>query len=260
VKHCNQNKLRAFTLIELLVTMIVSSVIVLVVSGMYAGVIVSREKAIEITDLSNTSFTLSTAVEMFMRQAGYRGLQPTRIGTGNASPVLFKEQSFSFIQDEWQEGQFVSANGDEISFRFSGSSDEDGNIDGTIFDCTGTPIGVDTIETITLAVTNSELICTSTAGTEVLAGSSSGAGIEQFVVELGIDDNNDLSADRYVSGSAASDSDLLAVSAVRLIYLLASGDNVSGSSEDYWFNGASYSSSDRKERRELVVHVALRHN
>jgi len=240
--------------------MVVSSIIVLVVSGMYAGVIVSREKAIEMTDLSNMSFTLSSTVEMFVRQAGFRGLEPARIGTGNASPVLFKEQSFSFVQDEWQEGQFVSTDGDEISFRFSGSSDENGIIDGTIFDCTGTPIGVETIETITLAVSNGELICTSNAGTEVLAGSSSGTGVEQFVVELGIDDNDDQSADRYISGSMASDSDHLTVSAVRLIYLLASGDNASSASEDYWFNGASYTPSDRRVRKELVVHVALRHN
>jgi len=247
-----------FTLIELMTSLVISSIVVLIASGLYAGIVTARDKTLDTSHLFETSFTLSTAVDLFFRQAGFRGIDPTMIGTGNAPPIPSRENFFTSVENQWQAGQFISVSGNTIGLRFGGASNTDGSPDGTIFDCTGSAIGSDTLETITLSVVNSELLCTSSTATEVIAGSDGGAGVEQLVVQLGIDDDQDHSVDRYISGNDATNSDLLAVSAVQLNFLVASAENTLDSPADYWFNGVEHLSDDHKFRKELVLHIALR--
>lgn len=247
-----------FTLIELLVSLVVGMTLVVVAGSLYSGVVSSRVSVAGETELRETGYYLSRSLNQHLQQAGYRSVDPVRLNSDNSFPIPDTTEFFDAVENEWAQGQYVRVDGQNLAIRFGGATTEPLAPDHSIVDCTGSPSTFDAIEVLEFTVANNQLTCIMEDGVEVLAGNDLGTVVEQMVVNIGVDDDEDRSADRYVTGALATQADMLSAVAIDLRLLLASADKVASSEQTYTFNGVESTADDLRKRSELVVFVALR--
>lgn len=84
-------------------------------------------------------------------------------------------------------------------------------------------------------------------------------GVEQMRILYGVDTNDDKAADRYQSATEVNNSNNWNnVISVKINLLFSTIENVASSPQSYQFNGATYTPTDRKLRREWQSFVTIR--
>lgn len=254
-KPCGQ---AGFTLIELLISLVIGLTISTVAASLVSGVMSSRDQVTGNVELLEANYFVSQSLRQVLVQAGYRALDSNMGPTVAAFPMPDANAFFTEVNGEWEQGQFIKADSQSLSVRYGGDSRADGTADNSIFDCLGTPLTADEQVVTTISLLNQELICTTGGENDVMIGGDSGILVENIRIQIGVDDDADGSADRYILSSAASGSDFLSTVAFEIRLLLSSDDNTLDYSKPYVFAGQSYTPDDKRARRETVVMVSLR--
>jgi len=247
-----------FTLIELMISVVIGMTLILVAGNMYVGSVRSSASIAGETDLRETSYYLLLTLQQHLNQAGFRAIKPFNVLQAGSFPVPAKDSFFVSVEGEWAQGQYVKADGQTLAIRFGGATTDSAKPDSSMVDCSGTTVAYDDVETLEFSVANNQLTCTTASSSEVLAGDSGGTIVEGSAVRLGIDDNEDRSADRFVGGDAASEQDFLSTVSIEMRLLLASEDRVTTTRQDYVFNGENFTATDRRSRAEIIIYVALK--
>lgn len=248
---------QGFTLIEILIAVTISMLVISIASTFYQRTIRENAKIKDSAMLQESAFFTSHLVNQHLRQAGFKGIDSTRI-TGRIIPIPSNKDIFPKVDGVWEAGQFLKSNATSISIRFNGSSDSTGVADASIIDCSGAAVAAGTINSVTLALTNSRLVCTSDSATEIIAGSNTSFDVSDMIISLGVDDGNDGSIDRYVDSGDALPADLAATREILMNLLLVSQRNIDALGRQYQFNNTVIDYPDNRYRREVVVRTALR--
>lgn len=252
------NRQSGFTLIELLISVVIGMTLILVAGSMYVASARSSASIAGETDLRETSYYLLLSLQQHLNQAGFRAIEPVSALQAGNFPVPAKDSFFVAVEDEWAQGQYVKVDGQTLAIRFGGATTDTAAPDSSMVDCSGATVEYDVVATIEFSVEDNQLRCSTASSSEVLAGDSGGTIVESAAVRLGIDDDLDRSADRFVSGSAATEQDFLSTVSIELRLLLASEDLVTTTQQAYAFNGVDFTATDRRSRAEVIVYVALR--
>jgi len=118
-------------------------------------------------------------------------------------------------------------------------------------------VGEGTVDTLVFAVQNNSLTCDSGGNSVEFIGVQDDVRVEDIVVDLGIDTNDDMSADEYRGSGSALSSGENVVSA-RIFILLASLLEVEDDATSYTYKGVSYTSADKRIRRQYISTVQLK--
>lgn len=246
-----------FTLIELMVAMVIGMVV------MGAGIGLLKSAASQNRMVSNTAFLqedaffLSHVVKQQIAQIGYRPIDPSRIDDATM-PFDSLEEAFPAVGANWEEGQTLKIEGDALSYRFYGASRDNGTPDLSIYDCQGNPIGAgDSVEN-QISLENNKLSCTIGSETEVMFGSDDATTIESIVYELGIDDDENGTVDRYIDAATANTADFLNTRQLNMKVLFATQDNVAANYQTYNFDGEEVTATDKKLRLESEFIMQIR--
>lgn len=258
MNSCKPSGQAGITLIELLVSLVIGLTVSTVAASLIGGVMSSRDKVSGNVDLQETNYFVSQSLRQILVQAGYRALDSNMGSTVGAFPMPDANAFFAEVNGQWEQGQFIKATSQSLSVRYGGDSRADGTADNSIYDCLGTPVAADEQVVTTISLLNQELICTTGIENDVMIGADSGTRVENMRIQVGVDDDADGSADRYILSSVASQADLLSTVALEIRLLLASEDNTLDYSKPYEFAGQSYTPGDKRARRETVVMVSLR--
>jgi type IV pilus assembly protein PilW len=83
-------------------------------------------------------------------------------------------------------------------------------------------------------------------------------GVENMQIEYGVDTDNDLSANKYVTADSVAAADWPKVVSVKVSLLLATPDNLSSKSQTYTYNGTTTTATDRRVRHVYTSVINLR--
>lgn len=248
---------RGFTLIELLLAITMGMVIVSVATSVLTSAVKGSVKIKDAAMLQETSFFTSHLIEQHLRQAGFTGIDSSLVA-GRRVPVYRTADTFPEVENEWLQGQFLKSAENSIQVRFNGSSDSLGAADGSIIDCQGNAIAAGVLGDVTLSLVDGQLVCANDGVETVFAGSDDTVTIEQFLITLGVDDDDNGSIDRYVDSAAATPGDMTLTREVAIRVLMASNLALDTSERQFTFNNFDTDYTDNYFRRELVVRSALR--
>ncbi|MFK7855664.1 MAG: prepilin-type N-terminal cleavage/methylation domain-containing protein [Granulosicoccus sp.] len=246
-----------FTLVELLIAITIGILVVSAATAFIQRTVSESKKISDSAMLQQTAFFVSHMLNQHIRQAGYKGIDTSLI-KGRLLPIAKNKDLFPLVDGVWLEGQFLKAEADSISFRFNGSSDSDGLADGSIVDCSGNSVAAGTIEQISFMHVDNKIICMGNTVQETIVGSDERLTISELVINLGIDETNDGSIERYVDAAVATDSDFAATREVVIRLLMVSTQALDAMGRQYQFNHALIDYPDNHYRREVVVRSALR--
>lgn len=264
MSSCNRKKAgkqravqAGFTLIELMISLTIGAIVIGSGVALYLQMSKNRNLVQAELELQNNSYYIQQTLRQFVNQAGYRSLDNGNLNTA-LLPVRSLDQSFAMETEGWNEGEVVRPVADGFAIRFSGLSDEFGAADGSFVNCLGVPVDSTMIEEVQFTVADGALLCTSGTTVVELISQNDDVNVEQIVLNWGIDTNNDLSVDEYrpATDPLGANDELLVL---RFSFLLSSKDEVRNSIDDYTFNGATFTSADRRVRRELVTTIQLKH-
>lgn len=246
-----------FTLLELLIAITIGILVVSAATAFILRTVSENNKISDSAMLQQTSFFVSHLMTQHVRQAGYKGIDASLI-KGRLLPIPKNKDAFPAVDGVWLEGQFLKADADSISFRFSGSSGSDGLADGSILDCSGNSVAAGTVEEISFALVDQKIVCIGSAVQETIVGSDKRVTINELIINLGIDEANDGSIERYVNAAAASDDDFASTREVVIRILMQSTQALDAMGRQYQFNNSLVDYPDNHYRREVVVRSALR--
>ncbi|MBX2886192.1 MAG: prepilin-type N-terminal cleavage/methylation domain-containing protein [Granulosicoccus sp.] len=251
-----RRRITGFTLLELMIALGIGTTVTVTGLTLYQQTTQSRNLIQAELATQESSYLLHQVLRHYINQAGYRPLGNIPSGS-SVLPVKLADDAFAAVSGNWDKGQFFKLVDNGFAIRFEGASASDGSADATFVDCVGSAIAAGTVAEVEFKVDDGLFLCT-TDETEVqLIASDDDVRIEQFGASLGVDRNNDLNADVYLS---ATDTLLPGddVVAVRLSFLLASVSEVKPSNGSYKYDGIEYVSTDKKLRHESVVAVQLK--
>lgn len=248
---------RGFTLLEVLIAVAISMLIIAATGTVYKQTAFNHLKNTVSAQLQQSAFFTSHLLSQHVQQAGFRGLDLSLLNT-RFIPIPDSLNVFPEVSGQWQQGQFIRTSDSTLSIRFNGASDATGAADNTLLDCSGNGVPAGTIMELTLSLDQERLLCTSNGVTEILLGDPDTIRISRFLVSAGIDDTDNGSIDRIVSGGAVTKADNRHIRQITLRVLMESRQKLDTASSVYVFNDTEITNSDRHYRREIVVKETLR--
>lgn len=248
---------RGFTLLELLIALVISSVLLLGISKVLISSAEAQNRVSSIRQLNEDAALLSQFLRLQLAQIAYRPIDMALQDT-KQMPIQDTTIKFPAVENEWAVGQVIKADNTSVTFRFSGSDDQDGNPDGSIISCITSPVGEDEIVETQLFLLQGELGCSANSEVEILAGSAARTRVERMLVELGTDSNDDRVVDSMVAAATADESDFINARIVRIRLLLATADRAIKFNQDYSFNNQIFTAPDFRLRKEVVIAMAVR--
>lgn len=252
------DKQRGFSLIELLVAVTIGLIVIGAATKFYEGTVRSNLKIKDLAMLQESEFFTSHLVNQHLRQTGFKGIDYS-IVTGTLLPIPDNKAIFPEVVGHWEAGQFLKTDASSISIRYNGYSDPNTGLpDGSIIDCSGNAVAEGTVIELTIALVNEKIVCSDGTNQENLLGADGSLRVERLLVQLGVDDGDDGSIDRYVASDAASLVDMNSTREVIMRMLAVSDRELDAESQKYEFNNTEYTYTDNYYRREILVRTALR--
>ncbi len=246
-----------FTLLEMLIVLVIASIVLLGSTTIVSTSADSRHRVSNIRKLQEEATLLTQLFQHQLSQIAYRSIDDSLISTRHL-PVQHQNVVFPAVAGDWEAGQVIKADGASITFRHSGASTIDGEADGTIFSCMGDTVSQDEIVETRFFLIDRQLGCTVADDTQSVSGSTSSTGIDEMLVEIGIDRNNDSSIDEIILATEATDEDFSNTRLLRIRLLLSSEDGALNFNQNYSFNGEDRTSDDFRIYKEVVVASAIR--
>lgn len=255
-----------FTLIELLIAIVVGSTISLMGVTVYSQASVTKNVVQAELQIQESAYYIHQILKRYINQAGY---VPLSISSSSFPilPIDTRDSVFTKVDSitdtdgntsrAWGKGEYFISESEGFALRFMGASNYAGVADGTMVDCQGLAVGEGTVDTLVFAVQNNSLTCVSGGNSVEFIGVQDDVRVEDIVVDLGIDTNDDMSADEYRGSGSALSSGENVVSA-RIFILLASLLEVEDDATSYTYKGVSYTSADKRIRRQYISTVQLK--
>ena len=222
------HKHSGFTLIELMIAMVLGLFILIGI----LQISISSQKTYQVANysaiLQEDLRAVTNDISRIVRISGYR--TSPWISTADAfwNDATFGETGQVLIGTDGA----TNSDSDSLSLRFQGSGDGVGNPDGDVVDCLGNAVDANDITTIKLEIIKADnmLRCTSineTQGNEQSVDLV--ANIENMQLLYGVDTDNDLYANEYITATAVTGRALwVNTVSVKLAILLKSSHEISG--------------------------------
>lgn len=208
--------------------------------------------------LQEESFFVSHVLRQQIAQIGYRPINVLKV-EGRDLPIEDLSTAFPAVPNSWEEGQTIKLEENSLSYRYYGSSNGSAAADSSVFDCFGNPVANGVVQINVISLTDNQLVCgTGGTVTAVIAGAQESIVIEQFVFELGVDDDDDAEIDRNIDAALATSADFINAKQITVRLLLTTTNNTAADITPYTFNGEEFTPTDRKLRTETEVSMALR--
>lgn len=255
----SRNSYSGFTLIELLISVTIGLLVISVASSVLLRTIMNNKKIKDTAMLQESVFITSHILEQHLRQTGFKKVDSSLI-SGRRIPIPRDVDIFPAVEGVWYEGQFLKADNTSISIRFQGSSDRSGIVDGSIIDCGGNAVAVDTVSDVSIRLANGNVICSSEGIQHIMAGSENTLSVETLLISLGIDEGDDGSIDRYVDSAVATSAELTATREVLLRVLLVSRTQLDALGRTYMFSNLKIGYPDNRYRREVIIRTMIRNS
>jgi len=217
-----------FTLVELMIAMVLGLFILVGIMQ----ISISSKKTYQVANysavLQEDLRTVTNEVSRIVRMAGYK-----------TSPWISTTNSFQIDATFEEDGQVLigtdgatNSDSDSISLRFQGSGDGAGNPDGDVVDCVGNALDANDITTIKLEIIKERRMLRCTSINETQGDEQSVdlvENIENMQLLYGIDTDNDLYANEYITATAVTNRALwVNVVSMRLALLLKSTREIVG--------------------------------
>ena len=246
-----------FTLIELMISITIGLIVVSIASSALQQAIRGNLRIKDTAMMQESVYFTSHMVEQHLRQTGYKPVNNSLI-TGRRIPIPRNDEVFPEVGGEWLEGHYLKADTDSISVRFQGSSNNAGEVDGSIIDCGGNAIDADTVTDVSISIVDQKLVCTSNGVQYVIVGGENSVSVDELLISLGIDEGDNGSIDRYVDSSVATTAEMADTREILLRILLVSHRNLDAITRTYKFNNSEIDYPDNRYRREVIIRTVIR--
>ncbi|MBA3478576.1 MAG: PilW family protein [Lautropia sp.] len=246
-----------FSLIELLISMLLSSLVILAVVGVYTG---SRENYTtqdEVGRLQENMRIGSGIIERTFRQGNYKRFPAPR----DQNPMLIA--AFSFVPLAGADGTGTSpGNSDMIEVRFNGSTDfATATPDGVVVDCMGAPVAS------TVQANNRFMVRVDAGGRPWLNCSTDGGiswtplipDVEAMEVLYGLYTSENRSVSSFVTWNAVTDPTRVVAVKIHMLYRSNAEAGMAPSTQTYPLAERTYGPfSDRFLRNATESTIVLR--
>ena len=250
-----------FTLIELMIAMVLGLFILVGI----LQISVSSKKTYQVANysavLQEDLRSVTNEISRIVRIAGYRSSPSTRIADVFLSDATFDVKGQVIIGTDGE----TNADSDSLSLRLQGSGDGEGVPDGDIIDCIGNAVDANDIATIRLEIIKADGLLRCTSANETRGDEQSVdlvANIENMQLLYGIDTDNDLYANEYITATAVTVRDLwVNIVSLKLAILLKSSHEISGfeNKKDITLNDVVLpAANDRYMRMQSNTTIAIR--
>ena len=246
-----------FTLVELLIAITIGLLVVSVASSVLLSTVRDNVKIRDSAMLQESAFFTSHLVRQHLRQAGFKNIDSSLVASRRI-PIPRNDEVFAEITGSWLQGQYLKADANSISFRFSGSSNSSGVADGSIIDCAGNAVAENVVSDISLSLIDKKLVCSSAGTQQILIGSDDTLDVDSLTITLGVDTGGDGSIDQYVDSAAATSADFAATREILLRLVFVSNQRLDAKNHTYLNNGSEVNHPDDYYRREVVIRTWLR--
>ena len=125
-----------FTLLELLLALLVSSIVLLGVSGVLQSSANAHKRVSNTRLLQEDAGYGATLLRQQLAQIGYRSVNRALLDTRRL-PVAELHEQFPAVDGKWLDGQTIKGDASSLEYRYSGATNELGNADGSILNCIG---------------------------------------------------------------------------------------------------------------------------
>jgi type IV pilus assembly protein PilW len=252
-QHLSQKSSVGFSMVELLVALVLTAIVGGIAVQSFLSTRQNHRFQVDSTELQSSARYAIEFLSRSLRMSGYRGDSPIEWALGSLSG---SDSPLTGSNNDADTNNLVKDGTDTIAVVFEGSSDS------FVKDCFGQSVAAGVSASNLFAVSvNNELACSVDGGvsfTPIVDG------VESMHVLYGVDSDDDLSANRYVSANHVANFD--EVVSVRLaLLLLSSEDSLTATTDvttytllDQTVYGAGNFANDRRVRRQVSTTLRLR--
>ena len=212
----DKQKSHGFTLLEMLITLVIASIVLLGSTTIVSTSADARHRVSNIRKLQEEATLLSQLFQHQFSQIAYRSVDSTLVDSLQL-PVQHQNLVFPAVPGEWDAGQVIKADATSVTFRHSGASTVTGDADGTIYSCLGDAVTEDDIVETRFFLIDRQLGCTVGNDTLSVSGSTAASGIEEILIEIGVDNDGDRSIDEIMLATDATDDDFANTALLRCL-------------------------------------------